>query len=264
MVSQFVEKQVKVFKGAYPTPLPFKRDAIEGESPQTWFRPVQSYAHELTCSTLEATINRARLLELAADEKTSIDDLCVSILAWGGMRPANRKRLFERSARPWLDVAEAVRAGGFSRSSAYLQFANLRSRKDKLMNGMGPAYFTKLIYFLTQRNQSKGYILDQWAGLSINLVSGRNLVKMDENISWKFKGKALERVVSSRVSDVNTEADYERFCTAIESFSDHLGAGWTPDQAELALMSGGSDKWRQHVVAERHGSLPVLTTTFDA
>ncbi|MEW4398472.1 hypothetical protein AB1J06_07270 [Agrobacterium tumefaciens] len=264
MASEFVEKHVAVFKEAYPTPRPFKKDAIEGEGPLKWFQPVQNYAHELTCKALEATTNRARLLEFAADEKISVEDLCVSILAWGGMRPANRNRLFERSARPWLNIAEEVRAGVFDRGSAYRHFAELRSRKDKPMNGMGPAYFTKLIYFLMPENQPKGYILDQWAGLSINLVSGGNLVKMDENVAWKLKGKALERIVSSRVSDVNTAEDYERFCTAIESLSDRLGAGWTPGQAERALMSGSRDKWRQYVVAERFGSLPVLTTFGDA
>ncbi|MBY5475287.1 hypothetical protein HFO86_34655 [Rhizobium leguminosarum] len=264
VVIRFIEKHLAVLKDANPAPPVFDEDVAEGEGPQDWFNAVKDYPHELTCTELKETINRARLLAMAKGRKVSIDDLCITILAWGGMRPANRNRLFERSARPWVEIAEAIRAGAFDRQSAYECFAKLRSRKDSPMKGMGPAYFTKLIYFLMPENQQKGYILDQWAGLSINLISGGALVKMDENVAWKLKRKTPERVVSSRVSDVNTAEDYERFCNVVETLSERLGRAWTPGQAERALMSGSGNKWREYVVAERFGSLPILTTFSDA
>jgi hypothetical protein len=86
---------------------------------------------------------------------------------------------------------------------------------------------------------------------------------MDESVFWKTKRKSLERVVNSRVSDINTAQDYERFCCAVEALSGWLGAEWTPSQAERALMSGTGETWRQYVVAERFGALPALTTSVE-
>ncbi|TAV81576.1 hypothetical protein [Rhizobium leguminosarum] len=254
-----IEKHVAVFIKANKTPPTFDMAAAEGEGPRSWFKPVKDLAHNVICGELDVSTNRARLLSMAANRDFDIDEVCVSILAWGGMRPANRNRLFERDASPWLKVAELVRSGKLDRRSAYQRFAMLRSQKERPMRGMGPAYFTKLIYFLMPEASAKGYILDQWAGLSMNLISGTPLVKMDEQVSWKLKSKSFERSITSRVSDVNTAEDYDRYCEAVECLSRQLGPEWMPDQTERALMSGSGEPWRQHVVGERFGSLPALT-----
>ncbi|MBZ5762888.1 hypothetical protein LAV84_25530 [Rhizobium sp. VS19-DR104.2] len=255
-----IEKHVAFLIEANATPPAFDEAATEGEGPRSWFEAVKDLRHNVVCGDLDVSTNRARLLSMAADRDVGTARICVSVLAWGGMRPANRNHLFERDAGRWLNVAEDVRSGELDRRGAYERFAMLRSNKDGPMRGMGPAYFTKLIYFLMPRAPGRGYILDQWAGLSINLISGRELVKMDEQVLWKRKGKSAERVVSSRVSDANTAEDYGRYCEAIESLSRHLGPEWTPGQTERALMSGSGERWRNHVVSERFGSLPKIAS----
>ncbi|PDS49739.1 hypothetical protein CO662_21955 [Rhizobium anhuiense] len=253
-----IEKHISVLMEANATPPAFDEQIPEGEGPRSWFDAVKDFGHNVVCEKLDVTTNRSRLLSMAADRDFGTAQVCVSVLAWGGMRPANRNRLFERDASPWLNVAEDVRSGALDRRRAYERFAELRSKKEGPMRGMGPAYFTKLIYFLMPRSSERGYILDQWAGLSINLIFGTALVKMDEQVSWKRKGKNAERVVSSRVSDINTAEDYGRYCEAVESLSRRLGPEWTPGQTERALMSGSGERWRKHVVAERFGSLPKI------
>ncbi|MGO8015421.1 hypothetical protein AB9E19_10760 [Rhizobium leguminosarum] len=263
MTLDLVEKHVLVFAKAYSSPPRFDADAEEGGSPAQWFAEVKGSEHGLNCKELARTTNRAQLLAMSAEKETGIDVLCVSVLAWGGMHRANRDRLFERSAAPWLAVARRIRSGSLSRRAAFDEFANLRAdKKEKAMLGMGPAYFTKLIYFLMPETPDKGYILDQWAGLSMNMIAGVNVVKMDETVTWKADGKTVERTVNSRVSDVNTGEDYDRFCRGLESLSARMGGAWTPGQVERALMSQGGrtpQMWRSHVVAERLRTLPPLS-----
>lgn len=264
MPISFIEKHLSVLVAANPAPPKFEEGEGEGDSPIAWFNAVESTNHGVAALKLKERVDRATLLSMAADGGTDIEELTVSILAWGGMRPANRNRLFGRSVRPWMEIAGAIRSGSVGRRAAYDGLARLRARKDRPMSGMGPAYFTKLIYFLSAGQREPGYILDQWAGTSINLIAGANLVKMDEAVIWKGKRGQPERIVSSRVSDVNTADDYERYCCAIEELSVRLGSNWTPGEAERALMSRSGAKWRQHVVAERFGSVPGLRTSMDA
>ena len=253
-----IEKHVTVLMEANATPPAFDEEVPEGVGPRSWFEAVKNLGHNVVCEDLDVSTNRARLLLMAADRDVGTAQVCISVLAWGGMRPANRNRLFERDAGPWLNVAGDVRSGALDRRCAYERFAKLRSNKEGPMRGMGPAYFTKLVYFLMPEVSDRGYILDQWAGLSINLIFGTALVKMDEQVLWKRKGKSAERVINSRVSDVNTAEDYGRYCEAVESLSRRLGPEWTPGQTERALMSGSGERWRKHVIAERFGSLPKI------
>ena len=52
------------------------------------------------------------------------------------------------------------------RVGAYKQFHRLVN--EKKLTHMGPAYFTKLIYFLGSKQN--GYIMDQWTARSMNLL----------------------------------------------------------------------------------------------
>ncbi len=85
---------------------------------------------------------------------------------------------------------------------------------------------------------------------------------MDNTVMWTHQGRGRARPTlrkaSSRVSPLNTGEQYERFCHTVELVAACMGAGWTPDAAELALMSSGGRqpaRWRAHVVRHRLLSL---------
>lgn len=129
-------------------------------------------------------ISREEVFALSRNVLVNTSTVCAGILAWGGMRMANRDRLL--STDEWLPVAEKVRGGGLDRGMVYEAFDLLY--QGGRLKGLGPAYFTKLIYFLTPRqaaNRHYAYIMDQWAACSINLLIGRNVVLMDVVSIWR-------------------------------------------------------------------------------
>jgi hypothetical protein len=100
---------------------------------------------------------------------------------------------------------------------------------------MGPAYFTKLIFFL--RPDLNGYIMDQWLARSINLL---------------FPQAGPIRLSNTVVTDRNTADDYERFCSHVEHVARELGI--TPAEAEERMFSNGGrskGRWRQYVIAHK-------------
>ncbi|WP_146101812.1 8-oxoguanine DNA glycosylase OGG fold protein [Rhodopila globiformis] len=134
------------FQKCYPKPPEFTAaDPPEGKSPAKWYKRGPNQRPEIGVQLLES-VNRAKLIEMQPDRSVSTHANCISILAWGGMRDSNRDHLFGKRDEGWLDVAESVRAGKLTRAKAFDEFSILR-RNGGAMLGMGPAYFTKLIYF---------------------------------------------------------------------------------------------------------------------
>ena len=111
-------------------------------------------------------IRRSEVFELAANPNVSIATICVAAMAWGGMNVDHFRRLCQSSRGKWLGVAEQIRKGKLTRAKAYACLKKLKE-KDEL-KGMGPAFFTTLIYFLTPRDKPErqtAYIMDQWGGI---------------------------------------------------------------------------------------------------
>ena len=99
---------------------------------------------------------------------------------------------------------------------------------------MGPAVFTKLMYFFGGKAACRGYIMDQWTALSANLLTGRQMVQM----------QILKN--AARVSDKNGSDVYDEFCNFIEELGKELNE--RSDKAEMRIFSvGGRDdkqgKW---------------------
>lgn len=199
-------------------------------------------------------LSRSCLFDMAADQSVPIDALCISILAWGGVHKNNINNAFSYSDE-WLSIPEEIRRGKLNRSQAYEAFYQLR--QDKKLKGMGPAYYTKLIYFLMPRAENKphGYIMDQWVACGVNLLAGRNVVLMDTHYWWK---NPTERASIFTVSDANTSENYEDYCCFINGLSDEINRSsdkqYLPDEVEYCLMSkGGKSKqeWRKYVIEHR-------------
>ncbi|MFZ4410867.1 MAG: hypothetical protein ACOYOH_26225 [Paracraurococcus sp.] len=191
--------------------------------------------------------NRDGLFGLVTAGHQDTMTLCAVILAWGGMHVRHGKALF-RAGPKWRAVAEEVRFGGLSRTKAYSLFHKLRA--EGALPGMGPAFFTKLVFFLRGKDAADlGYIMDQWTGCSVNLLTGNpNAVLMNATYAWSGATKLRS---AFQVSDANDAAHYERFCYVIDSIADEVSL--TPIDAELLLMSQGRGRgtWRRHVLAHR-------------
>ncbi|MCY4189346.1 MAG: hypothetical protein OXD30_12765 [Bryobacterales bacterium] len=162
----------------------------------------------------EGHVKRSRVLELTSSPEVNVHTVCAAIMAWGRMHQSHRDSLFKKSGREWFQVAQDIRRGAIDRKTAYSRFTELR-RQEKL-KGAGPAYFTKLIYFLSPRQETTlkiGYIMDQWAGCSINPLVGREIVLMNVTKTWKRQANDMAPSFGFTVADENTGDNYETFCS---------------------------------------------------
>lgn len=212
----------------------------------------------------EGKIRRSEIFALAADPNVSIATVCVAALAWGGMRYGHFTKLCKTNSGEWLHEAERIRKEKLTRVAAYASLMKLR--KEEKLKGMGPAFFTKLIYFLTPRDEPErqpAYIMDQWASSSMNLLTGSTKVVLDVNPPPKFPPEPSKSTMaelalsySFSVSDKNTAAHYEAFCSAIDQLACRFCLG--TDQVDQALFGAdaiGPGSWRRYVVLHRLLSL---------
>lgn len=167
--------------------------------------------------------DRHQLLGKIADTKDkmsseALKELVIDILAWGGMF-----KIHARTALPnwnsWIGVCSSL-AEGMEAVEAYDCFRQLRHRGS--MERMGPAYYTKLIYFL---GNGDGLIMDQWTARSTNLLFGA-LIKMQSR---------------TMVSDWNDAAIYQNYLGRVQALSDHLssavGKEVSPHETEELIFS---------------------------
>ncbi len=153
-------------------------------------------------------------------------------MAWGGQGAGKSKRFAAEAWRSREQIAEhltKLRAGNLSRTKAYELFLD-----DGNIRGLGPAYFTKLLYFFSPTCDF--YIMDQWTAKSVNLLNSRHIVLMS--------GHA--------VSGLNTGANYVNYCNEVETIAGLLAGGISGEDAEEMLMSKGGRKpwqWRAHLRA---------------
>lgn len=215
----------------------FARDAL-GQEPSTLLANKQ---------------NRASLKALAENSEIDTLTLCLAVLAWGGMHRGNRDRLFEGEDHAWVQIAEDMRSGKLNRFAAYEAFKFERAKNR--LKGMGPAFYTKLIHFLLPRlddGEPQAYIMDQWAGCSINLLAGEPIVLMNSSFTYHRTRDGLNHSSNFIASNANTGEDYERFCALVEKLATHFGVGG--DEIDRALMSdGGKNRlpWRAYVMKHR-------------
>jgi hypothetical protein len=222
----------------------------EGKSPTSFANNVP----DIDATFLpDHAVSRDDIFRMVTEVDRPTKELCLTIFAWGGMHTANLRHLFSSDQDDWLTLSHRIRQGDYSRSEAYASFKALRAQKK--CKGLGPAYFTKLIYFLMPRKKGSaptGYIMDQWVGCAINLLAGRDLVLMDATFHYQIVRKKLVRPSVFIVSDVNGAENFEAYCRQIEAVAEQIGR--TPDEAELHLMSKGGpnpDPWRKYVKDHR-------------
>lgn len=158
--------------------------------------------------------------------------LFLCTMAWGGMRAPNRQKAWENRCvwKPLIERLRKLDTDPTDRASLYQAF--YKADLDRI----GPAYFTKLIFFAThsqpKRQKSPGYIMDQWTAKSVNLLLGRNLVALTS-------GGYVE---GPKISSKNCPKVYSEFCLAIEELAKRLEC--TPTETEETLFSRGRSRFR--------------------
>jgi hypothetical protein len=223
-----------------------------GSAPKSWFawvqkntRPQAAICNFKDTHLPHEQVSRAQLKALVKNSAIDTLSCCIAILAWGGMNRQHGSRLFS-SSQEWVCIADEIRNGKLDRSEAYEKFAHLREAKK--LPGIGPAYFTKLIFFLMPDDQSKGYIMDQWTSVSVNLLFEKPLI--DTSV-LKVKRQDGSIRVAEIVKDSNSHLQYEMFCQSVEWLAKKINV--SPELAEEMMFSEGRGKgtWRNYVIEQR-------------
>ncbi|ROT97286.1 hypothetical protein EB810_05195 [Altererythrobacter sp. FM1] len=195
-----------------------------GSKPTCWAKQVckaRDIPKNLPCEKL----GRKDLLDIWRNNKDP-RYLFICTMSWGGMRIYNGKAAWKESSS-WIPLIEKLMQPDIDRTEIYEDFhtANLK--------GIGPAFFTKLIFFATHsRPEKTGFIMDQWTAKSINLLLGRNLVTLSK----------AGYVAGSGNCEKNPAGVYTEFCLAIEDLANHLEC--EPAIAEETLFSRGRSRFR--------------------
>jgi len=190
----------------------------------------------------DKVLYRADLFALCADSSVSPEECFLAIMAWGGMR-FNHGEMAWASRSHWRVIVEKLRAGVVSRHTGYAEFQDLR--REKLLGGMGPAFYTKLIFFCHPRHD--GYIMDQWTGLGMNLLVAEPSSGIAHLSTGHVNGRRYDRITDGNSADV-----YEKFCLAIEELARQCDL--SPQATEERLFSWGgrnAGEWRRYLMSHR-------------
>jgi hypothetical protein len=217
-----------------------------GAKPGSWFAAVDHSLPLLKTLNLDEKLTRHEVENVIRNAHLSEVDASMVIFAWGGMTVKNGKLIFSAKSH-WSKIVSGLRSEKFTYLEAYDQF--LRLSLQGLMPGCGPAYYTKLIFFLTKHLDRRGFIMDQWLGRSVNLLAGREIVRLD-------RPRREVPIKKRYVHKENSCSAYAEFCEAICNLS-QISGETNPDMrireenVEMRLFSEGRGKgeWRNYVIA---------------
>jgi len=147
----------------------------------------------------------------------------------------------------WLEIVSGLRSEKLTYLEAYDRFLAQSLRGN--MPGCGPAFYTKLIFFLTKHLDQRGFIMDQWLSRSINLLADREVVSF-------YQPRRNTPLKQRYVHKNNPSSTYDEFCGAVCNLT--LVSGETDldvrvreENLEMRLFSEGRGKgeWRKYVIA---------------
>lgn len=200
----------------------------------------------------QGALNREQL-RAVWQNNNNIDETCVlCTLAWGGMRRSNARAVWN-ARRHWLPIIRNIREGGYiNMFEAYNAFSVLRAQG--LLPSMGPAYFTKILFFAqpvnpdARQNDNSVFILDQWTARSAQVLTNQ-IAWPRLNIDYTTKKKAVENDdpthIRLHVSDDVSVDDYMHYCSLVRIIASV--ANRLPSHVEEAMFGMGgrnSSPWR--------------------
>lgn len=210
--------------------IPFVQQPALGDAPHPW---AERHLEEVpnVAALSKTPHDRAQVRAVCRDAAQPVLFGYVCAMVWGGQGKGPGR--LKRAKAVWAERAKIagpltrLRAGGVTRREAFDLFCG-----EEQVKGLGPSYFTKLLYFFSPATDC--YIMDQWTSKSINLLTGKSVV----------------HIYDSSPTRRNTGENYQAFCEEIDHLAQLLGQ--TGDQIEQRLMSkGGRNRapWRAHVKA---------------
>jgi hypothetical protein len=147
-----------------------------------------------------------------------------AVMAWGSQRRDHGKSAWA-SRRVFADVLDRLRQRKLSESEAYEFFLN------KEILGLGPAYFTKLLYFFSAGDTC--FIMDQWTSKSVNLIFEEDKVHISST-GW--------------VTRENTWLHYKSYCDSVRQLSRECEQECELIEQRLFSKGGKNpDPWRRYV-----------------
>ena len=218
-VDNYVDKHWQVFSS-----LKYQSVYSGGREPKSWFE-----GHNLAeppADLPDKRLDRNQLKIMCKDTSTPALLGYCCVMAWGGQGGGGNGSRNVKSA--WQEkevlneVLQILRTNDLSRREAYDLFSG-----DNKIKGLGPAYWTKLLYFFSPKSDC--YIMDQWTSKSINLLVGEQVIKME--------GHAVAQTAKSGC--------YQAYCEEVDNIAKHMGL--PGEQVEEMLMSGKGQVWRNHV-----------------
>ena len=194
----------------------------------------------------DKNINRCDVRKYIGSKDANALAKVLIVLAWGGMNLHNASYALKSYQNCWKKIVDAMLEENLCRDEAYNRFHCLV--KDKNLTHMGPAYFTKLIYFLEPKHN--GYIMDQWTARSMNLLRKNNKYKIHLISTTKRKSDGLRNF---RVDPTkNNVCIYRAFCEDLEHLAEYLDID--PEETEKLIFSKGGRVnvgcWRRFVLKE--------------
>lgn len=172
-----------------------------GQSAMNWFAITTKDAQK-SAAFSDVYFNRTSLREYILSEKNSktasanLYDIVVNILAWGGMSYRHGRRALQCWDN-WQPICEGLVSGKLNYTEAYDAF--FEAQHIGKMSGIGPAYYTKLIFFL---GNGEGLIMDQWTSKSINLIHEENVIKLTGGYVSKFADSVMYRKYVQSVAEL--------------------------------------------------------------
>lgn len=198
--------------------IPFKEQGPVGMNPIDWSKQM---GIENNFSNLPNSILTRHEVR-AICQSSNYDDMLgyICIMAWGGQGkgPGGRKHVLaawnkKDALRKKIHLIKDTK---LSRSEKFDLFC-----KDGKIPGLGPAYFTKLLFFFSPETSS--FIMDQWTTKPILLLSNKNIIKH----------------TNDGPSSNNTGVNYDLFCLIIEDLAKKVGCK-SGEEMEQLLFSYGS------------------------
>lgn len=226
--------------------------SLISESSPTWpGANVQKWANSLRPGLGEEfrlpanTLSRTDLREMWLTPEISTHACFLSTMAWGGMRRSNGRAAWD-AQQHWLPICDEMRAGELTRHQAFSGFRDLR-HANKLPN-MGPAYFTKLLFF--SRPAADAYILDQWTVRSMHMLTN-NSSWLKVQLDHSSAKRALDKPDALRmtVTDGVTANEYEQYCSNVEQLAEVLTLHPHSLEEHLFGSEGRSPSlWREYLM----------------
>jgi hypothetical protein len=152
-----------------------------------------------------------------------------------------------------VELVDMIRNNDIRRDDAYDYF--LKLHHTGIIKGLGPAFYTKLLYYFGKNNGWSAYIMDQWTSLSINYLTGHNIVQLNSVRNGNR--------TSNYVSKYNDWRVYSNFNNLVEILAKKLTALdpnkkiYSGEETEIFIFSEGYKKgaWRNHLVNSIEGNI---------